>query len=72
MEIEIRDLGLAAYIRIIGGKFVRFNEETDSYVFVTDICENDWRVAYLNSESYKHDTEIMSLRTFKQRKKRRV
>jgi hypothetical protein len=70
MKIAIRDLGLAAYIRLKEKEatFIEFKE--DKYVFESERDEDSWRVEYLNSCCYRHDSEVMALRVFKQKAKR--
>jgi hypothetical protein len=61
VNVLITDLGLAAYIKISGMKLVKYEK---GFIFESEDSEDCWRVKYLNSESYKHDTELMSLRRF--------
>jgi hypothetical protein len=67
MIISVKEVGLAAFIKIKGGKLLSFKSQESEYVFETDKDSNDWRVEYYNSESYQHDKEVMSLRMFKTR-----
>ena len=61
MTIIITELGLASYIKIKGNKLIRFEK---GFIFETDKTENEWRVEYLHSESYAHDSELLQLRKF--------
>jgi hypothetical protein len=63
MKVEIKELGLAAYIKICGGQLVSF--ENDHFSFESEMGLNEWRVKYMNSCCYKHDMELMNLRKFK-------
>lgn len=60
MRIEIGSLGLAAYIKMRGNHFLGFYDS--QFVFESDKAPNDWQVEYMNSEAFKHDSELMSLR----------
>ena len=63
MNIRVRELGLAAYVKLHdNAKLIKY--EKNEFIFETEISENDWRIKYLESESYKHDTNVMSLRNF--------
>lgn len=62
MKISTKELGLAAYIKINGAKFLDFQNKL--FFFESDKTLDSWRVEYYNSESYKHDTELLSLRKF--------
>jgi hypothetical protein len=69
MELYVKELGLAAYIAIKGGILNHYDNASDSFVFITDKDINAWRVEYFSSESYQHDSKLLSLRTFKTKKK---
>ena len=60
--IKINELGLAAYIKMKGEKLTGYN---DGYIFESEKGESDWRIEYLSSESYRHDSELMSLKKFR-------
>ena len=63
-EVVIRDLGLAAFVHINGGKLLRY----DGRNFVLEVnggrTEENLRIEYLNSCCFKHDSEVMTLRKF--------
>lgn len=60
MKVEIKQLGLAAYVKINGGKIVGF--QNGKFIMDTDKPEHEWEIQYMNSESHKHDSEVMYLR----------
>jgi hypothetical protein len=60
MRVEIKQLGLAAYVKINGGKIVGF--QNGKFIMDTDKSEQEWEIQYMNSESFKHDSEVMYLR----------
>ena len=51
------------YLKIKNQELTAYSRET-GFEFETDRDANAWRVEYMNSESYLHDNEIMSLRKF--------
>lgn len=59
-KLEIRKLGLAAYIKMKGGKLIEY--KNSRFVFESDRTESDWEVEYLNSCCHRHDTELINLR----------
>lgn len=65
MEIEVRELGLAAYLKIKGTRMLRYNSMESAFVFESDMTLDEWRVEYFQSDCYQHDKEVMSLRQFK-------
>ncbi len=60
MKVEIKQLGLAAYVKINGGKIMGF--QNGKFIMDTDKSEQEWEIQYMNSESFKHDSEVMYLR----------
>ena len=60
MKVEINQLGLAAYVKINGGKIMGF--QNGKFIMDTDKPEQEWEIQYMNSESFKHDSEVMYLR----------
>lgn len=60
MQISVKHLGLAAYIRMQDVTLIRVaNKE---FVFESEMTEGEWRVAYNNSCCMKHDTLVCELR----------
>ncbi|MEE8113272.1 MAG: hypothetical protein V3T23_02845 [Nitrososphaerales archaeon] len=60
MDVEIKQLGLAAYVKINGGKIRGY--QNGKFIMDTDKSEQEWEIEYMNSESFKHDSEVMYLR----------
>lgn len=60
--IRVRQLGLAAYIKVSGGKFIGYREK--HFVFESEKSEEEWRVEYMNSSESKFDKCVMDLRDF--------
>ncbi len=69
MILEIRGLGLAAYLRMQTGEVMFIKFENGKFIFESEKDENHWRVQYINSCCYRHDQEVMALRVFKQQDK---
>lgn len=67
-KLSTTEVGLAAYIRIKGGDFTDFKEDSGEYIFNTEKSLSRWRLEYVNSQCYQHDKEVMSLRLFKTRR----
>jgi hypothetical protein len=59
-RIEISGLGLAAYVKMKGSQFLGFHDA--KFIFESDKSPSEWQVEYMNSEAFKHDSELMSLR----------
>ena len=59
-ELRVRDLGLAAYIKVKGA--VLLNIHDGHFYFSSDTSIVEWEVAYLNSCCCAHDSEVMSLK----------
>jgi hypothetical protein len=68
MEIKVKRLGLAAYVKMCGAGFIAHEKDksTGRYVFVfeSDKSLPEWEVEYANSCCSLHDSEVMSLRKF--------
>lgn len=62
MSVQTRNLGLAAYMKMRGARLEEFLTGNRVFVFDSERTETDWNVEYLNSESYKHDSELINLR----------
>ena len=60
--MEIRELHLAAFMKVNGAEFVRF--ENRKFVFKTDKAESEWRVQHSNSCCRRVDLELIELRKF--------
>jgi len=60
VRVAIKRLGLAAYVKMNGGKFL--GHEDGHFMFDTEKSERDWEVDYVNSCCAKHDSEVMQLR----------
>jgi len=60
--IEIRELHLAAFMKVEGAEFMRF--ENRKFVFKTDKPESEWRVQHSNSCCRRVDLELIELRKF--------
>lgn len=58
--VEIRHLGLAAYLKMKDAHLVRV--EGKSFFFESDRSLKDWRVDYNNSCCMKHDSLVCELR----------
>ena len=60
MIVRLRQLGLAAFIRMGGGKLMEV--EGGEFAFQTDKTLEEWRVEYSNSCCMKHDALVCELR----------
>ena len=60
--VETRELGLAAYIKIQGGKLVGYKDRMFTFGTTKDL--DAWRIDYLQSECQRHDQEVLALRKF--------
>jgi len=61
-EIKIKDLSLAAFIKMKGCEFLSF--ENLHYIFKSNKTESEWKIIFLKSESKKFDSEVRDLRWF--------
>lgn len=64
MVIIVKKLGLAAYVKMQGGKLIRVGK--DGYSFEYDRSAKEAEIEYLNSCCYEHDQQVMSLRALKE------
>lgn len=60
MRIEVRRLGLAAFVRMNGGKLLEVVGKT--FVFESEKTFEDWQVEYSNSCCWRHDSLVLELR----------
>lgn len=67
MEVEVRELGLAAYLRIKKVPMLSFDNHSGSFIFDSPKTLDEWRTEYMHTDCYQHDKEVMSLRQFKSR-----
>lgn len=65
MQVKVRRLGLAAYVKIKGGKFLGHYD--GMFHFESDKDEEQWEIEYVNTEAYAHDLELMNLRNLMKR-----
>jgi hypothetical protein len=61
-SMDIRELHLAAFMKVNGAEFVKF--ENRKFTFKTDKPENEWRVLHSNSCCRRVDIELIELRKF--------
>jgi len=62
MQIEVQQLGLAAYIKMKGATLLKV--ENKVFHFESDKTTSEWRSQYANSESMQHDALVCDLRNF--------
>lgn len=62
MELSIKDLHLAAYMKMNGAEFIRFDNRR--FIFKSTVSECDWRVQHSNSCCRRVDLELIELRKF--------
>lgn len=66
MEIRVKRLGLAAFVKINGGKLLGHEKDRHTgkgeFVFESDKSTRQWEIEYSNSCCNLHDSEVMSLR----------
>jgi hypothetical protein len=60
MQIQITQLGLAAYVQMKGAKLLRTEKKV--FHFESEKTAGEWRTEYANSESMKHDALVCELR----------
>lgn len=63
MKIVVKNLGLAAYIKLHGGKIVSSTPHT--VVFETDQTGQEWRQSYANSDFARFNSELIELQKLK-------
>lgn len=59
-ELRIKNLGLAAYLKMKGEPLLRIEDK--GFIFETSKTESEWRIEYSNSESSAHDSEVLLLK----------
>jgi hypothetical protein len=66
MEVRVKRLGLAAYIKMNGAEFKGHEADPKTgkgeFVFESDKTARKWEIEYSNSCCNQHDSEVMSLR----------
>ena len=66
MDIQVRRLGLAAYIKMQGGVLLGHECDEDGrkgwFRFSTNKTAEAWEIEYSNSCCSTHDAEVMNLR----------
>lgn len=62
MIIEIKNISLAAYIKMQGYQLLKVNCYSFSFDLPQSTSEEILRIEYLNSECSHHDTEVCNLR----------
>lgn len=60
MVVHIKQLGLAAFVRMRGAKLLQV--EGKVFVFESDMTVTQWKAAYMNSECQQHDALVCELR----------
>lgn len=60
--VQVRELGLAAYIKVNGAKLVGLKDRM--FQLETDRPLADWRLEYNNSCCQRHDASVCELRLF--------
>jgi len=60
--IKVRQLGLAAYIKVNGAKLIGIEER--HFMLESDKTLEEWRLEYNNSCCSKHDAEVCEMRYF--------
>lgn len=59
--VDTRDLGLAAFIKMGGGKLISCDSRT--FKFESELSKRDWELAYGNSCCRQHDAEVVYFRS---------
>lgn len=62
MQIQVPQLGLAAYVKMMGATLLKVDGKT--FHFESDKTTQEWRALYANSESMRHDSLVCDLRLF--------
>jgi len=60
--LEIDNLGLAAFMKMNGLKLVKVIGKCFVFDERDGMSEEEWKIKYLNSCCFRHDTELMMLR----------
>lgn len=63
MRIEVRGLGLAAYVGENGGTLIGC-DDSNVFTFESDKPKMEWEVEYENSCCSRHDSRVMAYRKF--------
>lgn len=63
MRVVVKNLGLAAYIKLQGGQIVGSTAHT--IVFETDRTGQEWRQSYANSDFARFNSELINLQKLK-------
>lgn len=66
MQVTVRELGLAAYLRVCDCQYLGYIDS--NFIFESEKDRDSWEVEYLNSLCYRHDSEIMTLRKLMKRR----
>lgn len=66
MQVKVRELGLAGYLKSKKCKLIGYID--DHFVFETEKTKEVWEIEYLNSCCFTHDNCIMTLRKLMKRK----
>ena len=61
--VHVKQLGLAAYMKMKGCNLLRVNEGK-AFVFESEKSFSEWRIEYTNSCCSRHDAEVCELRNF--------
>lgn len=62
MTVKVKQLGLAAYIKMSGAKLVRVEDRF--FVIETDVPLEEWRLRYNDSCCMRHDSLVCEMRNF--------
>lgn len=63
MRVIVKNLGLAAYIKLHGGQIVSSTAHT--VTFESDQTGQEWRTAYANSDFSRFNSELINLQKLK-------
>jgi len=63
MRLEVTSLGLAAYMYIMGCAVVE--KHGGVFIIETEKELREWEIDYINSDCYKHDQAVLSLKRLK-------
>lgn len=67
MQIEVKQLGLAAFIKMHGSKLLDY--KNNMFIFESVSTEKDWMLKYMQSECKEFDKSVMELRWFQNNNK---
>lgn len=65
--LEVKDIALAAYMKMNGCKVDEFNGSSFSMTDTGDKSVEDWSLAYTNSCCCTHDNQLLQLRNMVRR-----